>query len=72
MMKMHDLLTLAKLGAPVRLQQIQAEAAQLQKLIGGPRGESPRPRRRSMSAAARKAVSVRMRKYWAGRRNAQK
>ena len=33
--------------------------------------EVPRVRRRArkMSAAARKAVSVRMKKYWAGRRN---
>lgn len=32
---------------------------------GGPR------RRRGMSAAARKAVSIRMRKYWADRRKAK-
>ena len=31
----------------------------------------PRTRRRKMSAAARKAVSTRMRKYWADRRKAK-
>jgi hypothetical protein len=33
--------------------------------------EGRRRRRRGMSAAARKAVSVRMRKYWAERRKAK-
>jgi hypothetical protein len=34
--------------------------------------DRPRRRKRKMSAAARKAVSVRMRKYWAARRRAAK
>ena len=67
-MKMHELLALAKLGAPARLQQLKEEMASVQQLIGTG-GEAPR---RSMSAAERKAVSERMRKYWAGRRHKQK
>ena len=34
--------------------------------------DRPRRRRRGMSAAARKAVSVRMKRYWAARRKAKK
>jgi hypothetical protein len=34
-------------------------------------GEPTRRRRRKMSAAGRKAVSIRMRKYWAARRKAK-
>jgi hypothetical protein len=34
-------------------------------------GATPTPKRRVMSAAARKAVSLRMKKYWAERRKAK-
>lgn len=61
---MHDLIRLAKLGAPARLQQLKDEMAAVQELIG----ETPKRGRRKMSAAARQAVSERMRKYWADRR----
>lgn len=67
-MKMHDLIRLAKLGAPARLQQLKDEMAAVQELIG----ETPKRGRRKMSAAARQAVSERMRKYWADRRKQQK
>jgi hypothetical protein len=36
-----------------------------------PAGARRRRRRKPMSAAQRKAVSLRMKKYWAGRRKAQ-
>ncbi|MCC7415921.1 MAG: hypothetical protein IT176_02185 [Acidobacteria bacterium] len=57
-------------------QQIDRKIAALQGLLGPGRGRSRangagRRRRRPMSAAARKAVSVRMKEYWAGRRKAK-
>jgi hypothetical protein len=69
--------TLAQLGAQARLQELQQEEAAIRtafpELFGTRRqasnnGASEPPAR--MSAAARKAVSVRMRKYWAERRKA--
>jgi len=73
---------LARLGAKARLDEIRQEEAAIRAafpdLFGRGRRSasgaeaSPtagrRRRRRSMSAAARKAVSERMRKYWAERR----
>lgn len=68
-MKMHELIALAKLGAPARLRQLQEEMAALQSFVGTGAVESPR---RQMTPAARRAVSDRMRKYWAGRRKQKK
>ena len=83
----EQLRRLARLGAMSRLEQIRAEEAAIRaefpELFGrGTRreeaaadGAAPRGRRRrrrtNMSAAARKAVSERMRKYWAERRKAK-
>jgi len=76
---------LARLGAQARLEELRREEAAIRAafpdLFGG-RGRgrgrkaaagaaTGRRRRRSMSAAARKAVSERMRKYWADRRKAK-
>ena len=80
------ILELAKRGAEHRYQELKAELAALEKLFShlhygsavspampGAAGESTiRRRRRKMSEAARKAVSVRMKKYWAARRKAKK
>jgi len=78
---------LARLGAVARLEQLRQEEAAIRsefpELFG--RGRRPgaaaggaaatrtrrRRRRRPMSPAARKAVSERMRKYWADRRKAK-
>ena len=74
----EQLLHLARLGASQRLQELREERRAIQALIGADRAassESATPRRRrkrSMSAAARKAVSERMKKYWAGRRAGRK
>jgi uncharacterized protein (UPF0335 family) len=71
---------LARLGAVARLEQLREEEASIRsefpELFGGRRGNGPaakeaaaRKRRRpAMSAAQRKEVSERMRKYWAERR----
>ena len=81
----EQLRRLARLGAMARLDQLRQEEAAIRsefpELFGRgrqaqPRGDgqaSPQRRRRrpAMSAAARKAVSVRMRKYWAERRKAK-
>ena len=74
---------LARLGAMARLEQLRQEEAAIRaefpELFGRgrrPQQESAAPpvrrrRRRAMSTAARKAVSERMRKYWADRRKAK-
>ena len=83
----EQLRRLARLGAMSRLEQIRAEEAAIRaefpELFGrgskreeaATDGAAPRGRRRrrrtNMSAAARKAVSERMRKYWAERRKAK-
>ena len=70
----EQLLKLARLGAVQRLQELEQERQAIETLIGRHGTSSPQPstprrrRRRGMSAAARKAVSVRMKKYWAARR----
>ena len=76
----EQLRRLARLGAMTRLNDLRAEEAAIRRefpeLFGRGRqgraaaaGDGPAPRkRRAMSAAGRKAVSERMRKYWAERR----
>jgi hypothetical protein len=77
---------LARLGAVARLEQLRQEEAAIRaefpELFGRGRrpaavadntagGRRRRRRRKAMSPAARKAVSERMRKYWAARRKAK-
>jgi hypothetical protein len=81
------ILELAKRGAEHRYQELKAELESLVKLFPHLRGHSGSPlsapvetvkrairrrRRRKMSEAARKAVSERMKKFWAARRKAKK
>jgi len=84
----EQLRRLARLGAVARLEQLRQEEAAIRaefpELFGRGRQAAPgsaapaaatpgsRRKRRKMSAAARKAVSERMRKYWAERRKATK
>ncbi len=73
-----ELQRLARLGAKARLEELRSEEAAIRRafpdLFGGGagRGASPgrrgRRRRSTMNAAQRKAVSERMKKYWAARR----
>lgn len=77
----EQLRRLARLGAIARLEQLKQEEAAIRgefpELFGRGRQTAvagmtkPGRRRRKMSAAARKAVSERMRKYWANRRKAK-
>lgn len=83
----EQLRRLARLGAIARLGQLREEEAAIRtefpELFGRGRRENSasaasappagkrRRRRRSMSAGARKAVSERMRKFWAERRKAK-
>jgi hypothetical protein len=73
---------LARTGAEVTLQRLRAEIIAIERAF--PELRLPQGRRalrrslknattrtRTMSAAARKAVSARMRRYWAERRKAQ-
>jgi hypothetical protein len=75
----EQLRRLARLGAVARLEQLREEEAAIRaefpELFGGKRGNgqatqasAKRRRRRAMTAAQRKEVSERMRKYWANRR----
>jgi hypothetical protein len=74
---------LARLGALARLQALEEERNQILATFpdlkktsaagqaGAAKQSGPRTRRRVMSAASRKEVSVRMKKYWAERRKAK-
>ena len=79
------ILELARKGADHRYQELKAQLAELVKAfpyleLGSSAGPwmpkqeyAPiKPKRRRMSAAARKAVSARMKKYWAARRAGRK
>ena len=81
------ILALAKRGAEHRYQELKAEIESLVKLfphlrsrLGSPlstpvetvKRALRRRRRRKMTAAARKALSDRMKKFWAARRKAKK
>lgn len=78
-----ELQRLARLGAKSRLEELRSEEAAIRRafpdLFGAGRGRpagktlngSGAGKRSGMSAAARKAVSVRMKKYWADRRKAK-
>jgi hypothetical protein len=78
----EDLRRLARVGAVKRLEEIRREEAALRSAFpelfrtGGSRavaaGSRKRGRRRPMSTAEKKAVSERMKKYWADRRKASR
>jgi hypothetical protein len=77
----EQLRRLARLGAIARLEQLKQEEADIRaefpELFGRGRRAAvadeakPRRGRKKMSSAARKAVSERMRKYWAERRKSK-
>lgn len=77
----EQLRRLARLGAIARLEQLKQEEAAIRaefpELFGRGRRAAvadvvkPGRRRRKMSSAARKAVSERMRRYWAERRKSK-
>jgi hypothetical protein len=78
----EQLRRLARLGAIARLEQLKQEEAAIRgefpelfgrgrRAVVADRAKPARRRRRRMSSAARKAVSVRMRKYWAERRKSK-
>jgi hypothetical protein len=77
----EQLRRLARLGAIARLEQLKQEEADIRaefpELFGRGRRAAvadvakPGRRRKKMSSAARKAVSERMRKYWAERRRSK-
>ena len=73
-----ELRKLARPGAKARLDELQQEQAAIRRefpdLVTGGGRKAPagrRKARRRMSAAARRAVSERMTKYWAERRKAK-
>ena len=75
----QEMFRLARMGAEARLRALELERAQILRSFPGltaqageSQGSTPAPvrRRRQMSAAERKSVSARMKKYWAERRKA--
>ena len=75
-MKNEELTRLARFGAAARLAELDRERAALLRVFPGLRAAAGSDtaggqKRRGMSAAARRAVSVRMKKYWAARRKAK-
>ena len=73
----QEMYRLARLGAEARLRTLELERAQILRSFPGLTAQSgengasaPVRRRRQMSAAERKSVSARMKKYWAERRKA--
>lgn len=71
----EQLHSLAKLGSSARISELEAEIAAIRPAFSGVGAKTRRARgrkRRKMSAAAKKAVSVRMKKYWAAKRATKK
>jgi hypothetical protein len=78
-MTRSELVRFARTGAEARLQSLEAEIQSILRMFpdlrrrGSYRSNGAGPRRgRRMSAAERKAVSIRMKKYWAARRKAKR
>ena len=78
-MAKFDLRQYARDGARVRAEELKAELAKIYRVFPDLRGGTGRGRkaaaparrtrrRKAMTAAQKKAVSVRMKKYWASRR----
>lgn len=77
----QQLQQLARLGAPARIQELEAEIAAIRQAFpqaGGDGGHVPIPfkrargrKRRKMSAAARKKISDAQKKRWAAQRKAR-
>ena len=81
----QELYRLARMGAESRLRALEEERAQILRSFpglktggsssataqGASAAAAPVRRRRQMSAAERKSVSARMKKYWAERRKAK-
>jgi hypothetical protein len=80
-MDRKEMVRLARLGALARLQALEQERNQIlatfpelkkgSSAVTTAAATAPAGRRRGMSVSARKAVSVRMKKYWADRRKAK-
>ena len=81
----QEMYRLARMGAESRLRALEEERAQILRSFpglkaagsssasaqGSSTAAAPVRRRRQMSAAERKSVSARMKKYWAERRKAK-
>jgi hypothetical protein len=84
-MRRDELLRFARSGAEARIQELKREiesiyatfpdlrgSAGVRRRVPGVTVRVGRPRRQSWTAAQRKAVSDRMRKYWAARKASKK
>ena len=81
-MAKFDVNKYALLGAEARVAELSAELAEIYRAFPALRARggrtaaaaaapAARRRRKPMTAAQKKAVSIRMKKYWAGRRKSQ-
>lgn len=81
-MAKFDVNKYALLGAEARVAELNAELAEIYRAFpalrarggrtaAGAAAPAGRRRRKPMTAAQKKAVSIRMKKYWASRRKAQ-
>lgn len=81
-MAKFDVNRYALLGAEARVAELNAELAEIYRAFPGLRARggrsaagaaapATRRRRKPMTAAQKKAVSIRMKKYWASRRKEQ-
>ena len=72
-MDKQTLRSYALMGAQDRLTALRTEEARLLKAFPELASQTPRrKRKRTFTAAERKAIAVRMKKYWASRRKAAK
>lgn len=72
-MTKSELRRYAEMGIRARIQELQSELDRLtgRRASAGAKAPGRQRRRQRMSADARKAVSARMKKYWAERRKAK-
>ena len=80
-MAKFDLKEYARRGAETRVAELTAELSEIYRTFpelrarkgaaSGASASAGRRRRKPMTAAQKKAVSIRMKKYWAGRRKAK-
>lgn len=62
---------LAKVGAAVRRKELEAELRALDQAFALPTAQKTKSTSRSMSPAARKAISRRMKQFWAAHKAAK-
>jgi hypothetical protein len=68
----HDLLAMALVGYEAEIRKINAAIADIRARIGQHSDGQPAPKKRTLSAAARRRIAAAQRKRWAAQRKAKK